>query len=109
MNIAPPKSRLLIADDDRDVLEALRLLLKSEGYGVEVATSPTSVAAAVGARDFGALLMDMNYTRDTTGGTEGLDLLSRLQQIDPTLPVVVMTAWGSIEGAVDALDRGPPY
>jgi DNA-binding NtrC family response regulator len=99
-------SRLLVADDDRDVLEALRLLLKSEGYEVEVVTSPTGVAAAVTARDFDALLMDMNYTRDTTGGIEGLDLLTRLQQIDATLPVVVMTAWGSIEGAVEAIHRG---
>ena len=106
MSTAPPKSRLLVADDDRDVLEALRLLLKSEGYDVEVVTSPSGVAAAVGARDFEALLMDMNYTRDTTGGTEGLDLLTRLQQLDATLPVVVMTAWGSIEGAVEALHRG---
>jgi DNA-binding NtrC family response regulator len=106
MSTAPPKSRLLVADDDRDVLEALRLLLKSEGYDVEVVTSPSGVAAAVGARDFDALLMDMNYARDTTGGTEGLDLLTRLQQLDATLPVVVMTAWGSIEGAVEALHRG---
>ena len=100
------KSRLLVADDDRDVLEALRLLLKSEGYEVEAVTSPGGVATAVGARDFDAVLMDMNYTRDTTGGTEGLDLLTRIQQIDATLPVVVMTAWGSIEGAVEALHRG---
>ena len=106
MSTAPPKSRLLVADDDRDVLEALRLLLRSEGYDVEVVTSPSGVAAAVGARDFDALLMDMNYTRDTTGGTEGLDLLSRIQQLDATLPVVVMTAWGSIEGAVEALRLG---
>jgi DNA-binding NtrC family response regulator len=106
MSTAPAKSRLLVADDDRDVLEALRLLLKSEGYEVEVVTSPSGVAAAVAARDFDALLMDMNYTRDTTGGTEGLDLLSRIQQADATLPVVVMTAWGSIEGAVEALRRG---
>jgi DNA-binding NtrC family response regulator len=106
MSTAPPKSRLLVADDDRDVLEALRLLLKSEGYDVEVVTSPSGVATAVGARDFDALLMDMNYTRDTTGGTEGLDLLTRLHQLDATLPVVVMTAWGSIEGAVEALHRG---
>jgi DNA-binding NtrC family response regulator len=95
-----------VADDDRDVLEALRLLLKSEGYEVEVVTSPSGVSSAVAARDFDALLMDMNYTRDTTGGTEGLDLLSRLQQLDATLPVVVMTAWGSIEGAVEALRLG---
>ena len=106
MTTAPHKSRLLVADDDRDVLEALRLLLKSEGYDVEVATSPSGVSAAVTARDFDAVLMDMNYTRDTTGGTEGLDLLSRLQQVDATLPVVVMTAWGSIEGAVEALRLG---
>ncbi|HVT38041.1 MAG TPA: sigma-54 dependent transcriptional regulator [Gemmatimonadaceae bacterium] len=99
-------TRLLVADDDRDVLEALRLLLKSEGYEVETVTSPGGVAASVTARDFDALLMDMNYTRDTTGGTEGLDLLSRLQQLDGTLPVVVMTAWGSIEGAVEAVRRG---
>jgi DNA-binding NtrC family response regulator len=106
MSSAPPKSRLLVADDDRDVLEALRLLLKSEGYEVEVVTSPSGVSAAAAARDFDAVLMDMNYTRDTTGGTEGLDLLSRLRQVDATLPVVVMTAWGSIEGAVEALRLG---
>jgi DNA-binding NtrC family response regulator len=97
---------VLVADDDRDVLEALKLLLRSEGYAVEVATSPSGVLAAVGAREFAAALVDMNYTRDTTGGAEGLDLLSRLQQADPTLPVVVMTAWGSIEGAVEAIRRG---
>ena len=106
MTTAPPISRLLVADDDRDVLEALRLLLKSEGYEVEVVTSPSGVSAAAAARDFDAVLMDMNYTRDTTGGTEGLDLLSRLRQVDATLPVVVMTAWGSIEGAVEALRLG---
>lgn len=99
-------SRLLIADDDADVLEALRLLLKAEGFQVETATSPGGVLAAVEARDFDALLIDMNYTRDTTGGIEGLDLLSRLQALDGTLPVMVMTAWGSIEGAVEAMRRG---
>ncbi|MFI5310318.1 MAG: sigma-54-dependent transcriptional regulator [Gemmatimonadales bacterium] len=101
-----PKARLLIADDDRDVLEALRLLLKSEGYEVESVTSPAGVVAAVTTRDFDAVLMDMNYTRDTTGGTEGLDLLVRLSTLDSTLPTVVMTAWGSIEGAVEAVRRG---
>ena len=69
-------TRILIADDDRDVLEALKLLLRSEGYAVETATSPAGVIAAVGTGDFAALLMDMNYTRDTTSGTEGLDLLA---------------------------------
>ncbi|HEX8725161.1 MAG TPA: sigma-54 dependent transcriptional regulator [Gemmatimonadaceae bacterium] len=102
----PPTPRILVADDDRDVLEALRLLLRGEGYDVETATSPHAVAASVSTRDFDALLMDMNYTRDTTGGVEGLDLLTRLQTLDATLPVVVMTAWGSIEGAVAALKLG---
>jgi DNA-binding NtrC family response regulator len=96
----------LVADDDPDVLEALRLLLKSEGYSVETAASPGKVLAAVEARDFDALLIDMNYTRDTTGGIEGLDLLSRLQTLDNTLPVMVMTAWGSIDGAVESMRRG---
>lgn len=100
------KTRLLVADDDRDVLEALRLLLRSEGYEVELTTSPAGVAAAVALRDFDALLMDMNYTRDTTGGTEGFDLITYLRQQDSTLPVVVMTAWGSIESAVRAVQLG---
>jgi DNA-binding NtrC family response regulator len=99
-------SRVLVADDDADVLEAVRLLLKSEGFQIETATSPSAVIAAVTARDFDALLMDMNYTRDTTGGSEGLDLITSLQQIDSTLPIVVMTAWGSIEGAIESLRRG---
>lgn len=98
--------RLLVADDDRDVLEALRLLLRSEGYDIETAASPQAVIAAAGAREFDAALIDMNYTRDTTGGAEGLDLLTRLQQLDASLPVVVMTAWSSIEGAVEAIRRG---
>jgi DNA-binding NtrC family response regulator len=102
----PAVSRLLVADDDSDVLEALRLLLLGEGYHIETAASPGGILAAVQARDFDAILMDMNYTMDTTGGIEGLDLLSRLQQLDATLPVVVMTAWGSIEGAVEAMRRG---
>ena len=99
-------ARILVADDDTDVLEALRLLLKAEGFHVETTSSPGGILAAVEARDFDALLIDMNYTRDTTGGIEGLDLLSRLQALDGTLPVMVMTAWGSIEGAVEALRRG---
>ena len=100
------RPKLLVADDARDILDALELLFRSEGYDVESALSPLAVVSAVGERDFDALLMDMNYMRDTTGGTEGLDLLSRLAQLDATLPVVVMTAWGSIEGAVEALRRG---
>jgi DNA-binding NtrC family response regulator len=99
-------NRVLIADDDPDILEALRLLLKREGFQVESATAPGGVLAAVRARDFDAALIDMNYARDTTGGLEGLDLITGLQRLDSTLPVLVMTAWGSIEGAVEAMRRG---
>src|SRR5271169_74676 len=86
--------RILIADDQPDVLEALRLLLKGEGYQIDSATSPTGILAALETRDFDAVLMDLNYTRDTTSGQEGLDLLARIQAIDNAAPVVVMTAWG---------------
>ncbi|HWP36677.1 MAG TPA: sigma-54 dependent transcriptional regulator [Gemmatimonadales bacterium] len=98
--------RILVADDQRDVLEALRLLLKDEGYEIEMATSPAGVAVAVAERDFDAVLMDLNYQRDTTSGAEGLDLLSRLMAADATLPVIVMTAWGSVDRAVEAMRRG---
>jgi len=98
--------RILIADDQRDVLEALKLLLKAEGYDVDTATSPRGVLTALDAHDFDAVLIDMNYTRDTTSGVEGLDLLARLQTLDRAPPVVVMTAWGSVDGAVEAMRRG---
>lgn len=98
--------RTLIADDQPDVLEALRLLLKGEGYQTEAVTTPTDVIEALKAHDFDLLLMDLNYARDTTSGQEGLDLLSRVQAVDSTLPVVVMTAWGSVELAVEAMRRG---
>src|SRR5213594_510920 len=101
-----PPSRLLVADDQADVLEALKLLLKGEGFDVETAASPRAVLAAVEARDFDALLVDMNYARDTTSGAEGLDLLSRVQTLESPPPVVVMTAWASIDGAVEAMRRG---
>jgi len=99
-------SRLLIADDQRDVLEALRLLLKPEGFAVETATSPSGVLDALSLREFDAVLIDLNYTRDTTSGQEGLDLLSRIQSMDSTLPVIVMTAWSSVDLAVEAMRRG---
>ena len=102
-SVAP---RILIADDQPDVLEALRLLLKSEGVQSEAVTSPTLAIAALQERDFDALLMDLNYTRDTTSGAEGLDLLAKVQAVDATLPIIVMTAWGSIESAVEAMRRG---
>ena len=98
--------RVLVADDQIDVLEAIRLLLKGEGYQCEQVTSPQAVVNAIEAKDFDLLLMDLNYTRDTTSGQEGLDLLTRLQTVDPTLPVVVMTAWGSVDLAVEAIRRG---
>jgi DNA-binding NtrC family response regulator len=98
--------RVLIADDQADVLEALRLLLKGEGYRIESANSPAGILEAVDGEDFDAVLMDLNYARDTTSGQEGLDLLSQLRSHDPTLPLVVMTAWGSVEVAVEAMRRG---
>jgi DNA-binding NtrC family response regulator len=98
--------RVLAADDQPDVLEALRLLLKGEGFAFEGAASPTEVLAAVEARDFDAVLIDLNYARDTTSGREGLDLIAQLRAIDPHLPVVVMTAWASVDVAVESLKRG---
>ena len=102
----PAPRRILIADDQPDVLEALRLLLKAEGYLIDTAKSPTSVMKAVEQRDYALALIDLNYARDTTSGQEGLDLLEKLQAADATLPVVVMTAWASVEVAVEAMRRG---
>jgi DNA-binding NtrC family response regulator len=98
--------RILIADDHADIIEALRLLLKSEGYQTEAVKSPAAAVKAVEARDYSLAIVDLNYARDTTSGTEGLDLLSRLQSIDPSLPVVIMTAWANVELAVEAMRRG---
>ena len=98
--------RVLVADDQPDVLEAVRLLLKPEGFQIETADSPAGVLAAVEARETDVVLIDLNYTRDTTSGREGMDLLARLSAFDPTLPVVVMTAWGSVDLAVEAMRRG---
>ncbi|MEM7415813.1 MAG: sigma-54 dependent transcriptional regulator [Gemmatimonadota bacterium] len=99
-------ARILLADDQSDVLEALRLLMKGEGFEAVTASSPAEVIEAVGSDDFDLALIDLNYTRDTTSGMEGLDLLSSLRDLDDTLPVVVMTAWGSVGGAVEAIRRG---
>ncbi len=97
---------VLIADDQPDVLEALRLLLKGEGFDSKSASSPREVLRALESNDFDVVLIDLNYARDTTSGREGLDLLSRIREMDATLPVVVMTAWGSVEIAVEAMRRG---
>lgn len=98
--------RILIGDDQQDVLEALRLLLKAEGYAIETAASPAAILEAIEARDFDVILMDLNYARDTTSGQEGLELLGRIRTLDNTLPVVVMTAWSSVDVAVDAMRCG---
>jgi DNA-binding NtrC family response regulator len=100
----PP--RVLVADDQKDVLEALRLLLKGEGYEIETVTSPRGVLDAVQQREFDIVVMDLNYARDTTSGAEGLDLVTRLRQADESLPVVVMTAWATVQVAVEAMRRG---
>lgn len=100
----PP--RLLIADDQPDVLEALRLLLKTEGYQIDTVNSPAALVRALDARDYDVVLMDLNYARDTTSGEEGLDLLATLRAADESLPVVVMTAWTSVHVAVEAMRRG---
>ncbi|HTI69851.1 MAG TPA: sigma-54 dependent transcriptional regulator [Candidatus Limnocylindria bacterium] len=99
-------SRILVADDQTDVGEALRLLFKAEGWKVEVVTSPRAALDAISRNEYDLLIADLNYTRDTTSGEEGLNLLSRIPAVDPTLPVVVMTAWASVELAVEAMRRG---
>jgi DNA-binding NtrC family response regulator len=98
--------RILVADDQPDVREALRLLLKGEGFETETVASPAAVLASLETREFDAVLIDLNYARDTTSGQEGLDLLSNIRAKDSTLPIVVMTAWGSLELAVEAMRRG---
>jgi DNA-binding NtrC family response regulator len=101
-----PDARVLVADDQIDVLEALSQLLKRAEYQVLTVTSPAAVLSAGEHQDFDAVLMDLNYARDTTSGREGLDLLGRLIAADSARPVLVMTAWSSVEGAVEAMQRG---
>ncbi|HLJ26955.1 MAG TPA: SpoIIE family protein phosphatase [Candidatus Angelobacter sp.] len=100
------RPRVLVSEDQDDVLAALGLLLKNNGYDTEFVKSPAETMKALGSRDFDAVLLDLNYSRDTTSGAEGLELLSKVQALDSTLAVVVMTAWGTIELAVDAMHRG---
>ena len=106
MKIVPSQMRVLIADDQPDVLEALRLLLKREGYRIEAVESPQQALANIENRDYDLAIIDLNYTRDTTSGQEGLDLLAKIQAFDSMLPVIVMTAWGSVDLAVQAMRRG---
>jgi DNA-binding NtrC family response regulator len=103
---SPNRHRVLVADDQADIRESLRLLLKNEGFETQLAASPAEVLSAIEAREFDAVLMDLNYSRDTTSGQEGLELLTRLQSLDSTLPVIVMTAWSSLELAVEAMRTG---
>ncbi len=103
-SVSPP--RILIADDQPAVREALRLLLKPAGYELETAASPAALLAAAERSEFDLVLMDLNYARDTTSGREGLELLPRLLQLDATLPIVVMTAWSTVDLAVEAMRRG---
>jgi sigma-B regulation protein RsbU (phosphoserine phosphatase) len=98
--------RVLVADDQPHVLEALQLLLKSHGYRTEAATHPARVLQALKSREFDVVLMDLNYTRDTTAGGEGLELVSQIRLLDESLPLVVMTAWSSVDLAVEAMRRG---
>jgi DNA-binding NtrC family response regulator len=98
--------RILVADDQQDIIDALRLLLLDEGYAVTPARSPAEALEQLEAADFDLAILDLNYTRDTTSGQEGFDLMERIRALDPTLPVLVMTAWSSVAGAVEAMRRG---
>jgi sigma-B regulation protein RsbU (phosphoserine phosphatase) len=104
--ICAPERRILIADDQHDLLDALRLLLKNEGIVMDAVTSPDAVVEAVKRRTYDLLLMDLNYTGDTTSGREGIDLLARVRQHDDLLPIVAMTGWGSVDLAVEAMRSG---
>ena len=104
MGMAIP--RVLVADDQDDVLKSLRLLLKAEGFQAHCVSSPAEVLKAVKERDFDVVLLDLNYTRDTTSGREGLDLIPTLRDLDDNLPIVVMTAWATIDLVVEAMQRG---
>ena len=90
--------RILIADDQADILDALRMLLGDEGYEVTPARSPGEALERLEGSEFDLAILDLNYTRDTTSGQEGLDLMERIRAIDPTLPVLVVTAWSSVSG-----------
>ncbi|MBZ5654971.1 MAG: sigma-54 dependent transcriptional regulator [Acidobacteriia bacterium] len=109
---APPRDsqlrppRILAADDQRPILEALELLLRPQGYAVDTVSSPVLAREALATEYYDAVLIDLNYTRDTTSGREGLDLLSEIVALDSSLPVIVMTAWGNVELAVEAMRRG---
>jgi sigma-B regulation protein RsbU (phosphoserine phosphatase) len=105
-NVETMQQRILIADDQQDVLDALRLLLKGHGYSIETVNSPADLLAAVARQEFDILLIDLNYARDTTSGREGLDLLNRLKEMEDAPPVVAMTGWATVGLAVEAMQFG---
>lgn len=100
------KTRVLVADDQPSILEAVEMLLAPHGMAVDSVRSPQAVLETLGQREYDVVLIDLNYTRDTTSGQEGLTLLARIQEFDPRLPVIVMTAWGNIGLAVESIKRG---
>lgn len=100
------KYRVLVADDQSSVLDAIRMLLRTEGFDVDTARSPEIVLESIGLREYDVLLLDLNYARDTTSGAEGIELLERIRSIDSQVPIIVMSAWGTIDLAVEALRRG---
>jgi phosphoserine phosphatase RsbU/P len=102
----PANGRVLIADDQQHVLFALQMLLSGSGFSTETVTHPSRVLRALETESFDAVLMDLNYTRDTVGGAEGLELVSKIRSMDSLVPVVVMTAWSSVDLAVEAMRRG---
>ena len=98
--------RVLIADDQQHILFALQMLLGGSGFSTETVTHPGRVLRALESERFDAVLIDLNYTRDTVGGAEGLDLVSQIRSIDSVVPVLVMTAWSTVDLAVEAMRRG---
>ncbi len=102
----PSLARLLVADDQPHILTALEMLLDGHGYHTKLVSSPAEVLDCLQKGNFDTVLLDLNYTRDTTGGAEGLALVSQIRAIDQTIPLVVMTAWGNVDLAVEAMRRG---
>lgn len=103
---SPQQARILVSDDQHDVLTALRLMLKMNGFRAEIVDSPEEALTRARAEQFDLVLMDLNYSRDTTSGEEGLELLRRLRSAGHAGPIVVMTAWGNVALAVEAMRLG---
>jgi len=106
MPLDTPPPSVLLADDQTDILHALRVLLRAEGCKVKTVTEPDAALDAIAHHPFDVALVDLNYARDTTSGQEGLDLIPQILKLDPDLPIVVMTAWATIDLAVECMRRG---